>query len=332
MFSEKGVLADLYDFMEEDEECSRDMLVQSAAGAYEDQGHLYSISPSFQLHSMWGYGDVTGGQNGVTFEELFQMLENSGKDLNSIAGFSADEPVLTSLCAVSMDEFVDWEKGTCNFEGDYFKKALTFAKEYTGNYTGGTYSGRIKKREVVMSVGIISSVADYQLQKELYGGNVSFVGYPIMKGSGTAVVFGGCAVAINAQKEDQTGAWEFVKFYLLQGYNGQGFPIVQEQFDRAIDAAMTEDYVTAADGGTEKNPKIYYGDGGTSLFIYAATQEDVDAVRRLVESAENRVAPHSTIQNIINEEAEGYFSGQVDIDSTVKKIQSRVTMLLQESL
>ena len=207
------------------------------------------------------------------------MLKSSGKDLKSIAGFSADEPVLTRLCTVSMDEFVDWEKGICNFDGDNFKKVLSFAKEYTGNYTGGTYSERIGKREVVMSVGIISSVADYQIQKELYGGKIAFVGYPVAEGSGTAVVFRENAVAISAQKEDQTGAWEFVKFYLLYGYDGQGFPLIQEQFEQVMDVAMVEDYDIAE--GTEKNPKGYYSDGGADIFVYAATQEDVDTIRNL---------------------------------------------------
>lgn len=52
MFAEKGVLADLYEFMEEDAECPAELLVQSAVQAEEDEGHLYSIAPSFQLHSM----------------------------------------------------------------------------------------------------------------------------------------------------------------------------------------------------------------------------------------------------------------------------------------
>ena len=56
-----------------------------------------------------------------------------------------------------MDEFIDWEKGTCDFDGEYFKKVLSFANDYTGTYTGGTYTERIQKREIVMSVGIISS-------------------------------------------------------------------------------------------------------------------------------------------------------------------------------
>ena len=332
MFSDKGVLADLYEFMQEDEQFKKDMLVQSVAEAYEDGGHLYSIAPAFQLHSMWGYADVTGGRSGVTFRELFQVLTNSGKDLNAIAGFSADEPVLTRLCTVSMDEFVDWENGTCDFDGEYFKEVLTFAKEYRGNYTGGTYSERIRNREVVMSVGIISSVADYQIQEELYGGEVGFIGYPVAEGSGTAIAFRGSAVAINAKQENQAGAWEFVKFYLLHGYDGQGFPIVKRQFDQVMAAAMEEDHIVTEDGRTEICPKGSYYIGEELILVYAATQEEVDVIVQLVESAENRFKPHWAIQSIINEEAAAYFSGQVDLDRTAEKIQNRVTVLLQESM
>lgn len=106
--------------------------------------------------------------------------------------------------------------------------------------------------------------------------------------------------------------------------------IVKEQFDREMDAAMAEDYSAAEVGRVEKNLRQYYNDRGEDIFVYAASQEDVDAVRKLVESAENRFEPHATIQNIINEEAAGYFSGQVGLESTVEKIQNRVSLLLQE--
>ena len=83
-------------------------------------------------------------------------------------------------------------------------------------------------------------------------------------------------------------------------------------------------------GGSERNPKEHYNDGSGDIFVYAATPEDVDIIRKLVDSAENRFEPHSEIQSIINEEAEAYFTGQVDLDRTVEKIQNRVTLLLQE--
>ena len=330
-FSGKGVLADLYSFMEEDGECSKSMLMQPVVKAYEDQGHLYSIAPAFQIHSVWGYGDVTGGQSGVTFSELLQLLQDSGKDYSAIGGFSADEPVLTRLCSAAMDEFVDWDEGTCDFDGAYFKGVLSFAGAYRPAYTEMSYSKRIRNREQVMTVGILSSVADYQIQKGLYGGNLSFIGYPVAEGTGTAVDYWATAVAINAGKEDQAGAWAFVKFYLLEGYDGQGFPVVKEQFDRVMESAMEEDFAATEDGGTERMPKAYYDDGDGGIFAYAATREEVDAVLELVGRVENRFESHPVIQKIIDEEAEAYFSGQVNLDRTVEKIQNRVSLFLQES-
>lgn len=182
-----------------------------------------------------------------------------------------------------------------------------------------------------MSVGLISKVSDYQIEKEVYGGDLDFIGYPVAEGSGTAAAFMGNEIAINAGKEDQIGAWEFVKYYLLHGYNGQGFPLLQEQLDEVLAAAMEEDYELAEDGGKERCSKGYYGDGVTSFSVYAAAKEDVDRITALIESVGNRAEYHTTIQNIINEEAQGYFSGQVDLDKTVEKIQNRVALFLQES-
>nr|WP_296467026.1 hypothetical protein [uncultured Acetatifactor sp.] len=81
----------------------------------------------------------------------------------------------------------------------------------------------------------------------------------------------------------------------------------------------------------EKLPKEYYGDADRQVFAYAATKEEVDAVRKLAEEAANRFEYHPEIQNIINEEAQGYLSGQVDLDRTVEKIQNRASLLLQEA-
>lgn len=330
IFSGKGVLADLYSFMEGDGELSKGMLVQAPLKAFEEQGHLYSIAPSFQLHTMWGYEDVTGGRKGVTFSELLRILEDAGKDLNAIGGFSGDEPVLTRLCSACMDEFVDWETGVCRFDGDYFKEVLSFARNYHPEPAEVGYLQGIRDRKQVFTVGMISSVADYQLEQEIYGGKLSFIGYPTAKGSGTAVDFRSSAVAVNAKGSNQTGAWEFVKFYLLQGYDGQGFPMVQKRFDQVMEAAMTEDYTDSEEGISEKLPKGSYGAGEEIIMVYAASREEVEAVLKLVESASNRFELHPVLQNIINEEAEGYFSGQVDLDRTVDKIQNRVSLLLQE--
>lgn len=331
MFTDKGVLSDLYGFMQEDSEFTKDMLMPSVAGAYERDGHLYSIAPAFQLYTMWGAHSVIQGRQGVTFEELIGILQENGKDLNAINGFSADEPVLTTLCNFGMDEFVDWENKTCSFDGEYFKGILSFAKERTGGgYAGGTTLQNIREGEILIYSGILSNVADYQIQEELFGGEIDVIGYPTAGGSGTAISFRGSELAVNAAGENKETAWEFVKYYLLHGYDGQGFPVVREQFDAAMVHAMEDDYVTSVDGTERSAKEVYHAEKDYYIIVYAATQAEVDAVINLVENVENRYEYHTEIQNIINEEVGGFFTGQKSLDETAEIIQNRVSLYLQE--
>jgi ABC-type glycerol-3-phosphate transport system substrate-binding protein len=305
------------------------MLMSNVLEAYELDSHLYSVAPAFQLYSMWGSNSVIKNKYGVTFNEIIKILKDNGKDINAIYGFSADEPVLTTMCAIGMDEFVDWKSGSCNFEGEGFQEVLRFAKEYSGGYTEGSLSDGIRNGSILLSVGIISDVADYKVQSELYGGEVSFIGYPTAEGSGTAVSFRGSQLAINAEGENKEAAWEFIKYYLLNGYQNEGFPVVKEQFDKIMSQAMEETYIVDSGEKYKAAKKVYY-DSDAYIEIYKAEQKDVDAVKQLIKKADTKFAYHTNIQNIINEEAESYFKGQKELKEVTELIQNRVSLFLEE--
>ncbi|MBD5547895.1 MAG: extracellular solute-binding protein [Lachnospiraceae bacterium] len=331
VYSDKGVLADLYGFMQNDEECKMNDIMDSVSDAYEISGHLYSIAPAFQLYSMWGSNMVIKDRHGVTLGELIQILEESGKSLDAINGFSADEPVLTTLCTFGMDEFVEWEEGVCNFDGEYFKEIVAFAEKYKGSYEDGSQSRGIDEGRIVMSVGIITSVADYQIQSKLYKNDFAFIGYPTNDGSGTAISFRGSELSINAQSEKKEEAWEFVKYYLLNGYDGQGFPSLKAQFEAVMQKAGEADFSIEEDGNSYEVPKGYYTDEDIELQVYAANQDDINAVRKLIDSAVNKFEYNTEILGIIDEETEAYFAGQKDLDSVTDVIQNRVQIYLQEN-
>ena len=331
IFSDKGVLEDLYGFMQKDEECKESDIMDSVADAYEMSGHLYSIAPAFQLYSMWGSNMVIKDRYGVNLGELIQILEESGKSLEAIYGFSADESVLTTLCTFGMDEFVEWEEGACSFDGEYFKEIVAFAEKYKGSYEEGSQSRGIDEGRIVMSVGIITSVADYQIQSKLYKNDFAFIGYPTNNGSGTAISFRGGELAINAQGENKEEAWEFVKYYLLNGYDGQGFPSMKAQFETVMQEAGEGIFSVGEDGNSYEVPKGYYADEDIELQVYAADQNDINAVRKLIDSAENKFEYNTEILGIIDEETEAYFAGQKDLDSVTGVIQNRVQLYLQEN-
>ena len=331
MLADKGVFADLYKFMQDDRDLSQDKILPSVREAYEIDGQLLNMAPGFQLYTVWGNRNKIGNHKGVTLNELMQILGENGKTIDAIYGFSMDEPVLTTLCTFGMDEFINWETGECEFTGDYFKDLLRFAKEYSGGYTQTGVSQAIAEGNILLSIGVISSVADYQIQSELYGGELTFVGYPTAGGSGTAIGYRGSQLAISNYSDDKGDAWEFVKYYMQNGWDGQGFPVFQDKFDEAMEKARQKDMETV-DGVTYELPKGYFSEGSHYFEVFNAEPADVEAIRNLVADAGNRYKYNTDILGIINEEADAYFKDQKPIDEVAGIIQSRVKLYLDEQV
>ncbi len=327
-----GAFMDLYGFMEGDPECGREMLLDSVRKAYEINGCLYTVAPGFNLHTVWGGGSLVQGRRGVDMEELIGILRDHGGDINSIYGFSADESVLRTLCSLGMGEFIHWEDNTCDFTGEEFCHLLEFAKEYQGKQIESLY-GAIQGKEVLLTLGVINGVEDYCLESELYGENVQFIGYPTGEGTGSAVQFMGSQLAINAKTGNAQKAWEFIKYYLLHGYDGIGFPVMTKQWEDVLEASMEETETLDENGHSSKVPKAVYQERDVvSIPVYRAEQGDVDAVRELVEGAEGKFQYYNEIQNIIDEEAEAYFQNQKTLEEVTRIIQNRVQLYLNETL
>lgn len=137
---------------------------------------------------------------------------------------------------------MNWEKGTCDFDSEEFKEFLVFARDYQGGYRSKNLTEAIHSGEIVVTYGWISAVSDYQIEKALYGENLSFIGLPTQKESWVAAYFGG-EMAVNARSPHQEAAWEFLKYYILNGSQ----------------KVAKNTFITAA---------------GDSVIVYAATREE----------------------------------------------------------
>ena len=63
---------------------------------------------------------------------------------------------------------------------------------------------------------------------------------------------------------------------------------------------------------------------------HAATQEQVDQIMNLINSASQASNYTAMIQTIVMEEAQAYFAGDAAIDNTIERIQNRVDTYLAE--
>ena len=64
---------------------------------------------------------------------------------------------------------------------------------------------------------------------------------------------------------------------------------------------------------------------------YGSTQEEIDELQALIESARPGDTTDEEISNIINEEADAYFKGQKSVDEVADIIQRRVKIYISEN-
>ena len=110
---------------------------------------------------------------------------------------------------------------------------------------------------------------------------------------------------------------------------------LEEQFEKA----MTPEYEIDANGEYKKDengelierPKTTWGYDSWEAEIFAATQEEVDAVKELIAVAKPYDMNDEEIFAIVNEEVAPFFKGQKSAQDVAKVIQSRVSIFISEN-
>lgn len=327
-----GALENLYDYMDKDQNLGRNDMVQSLLLAYEEDGKLYTLAPSFNIFTMWGGKSIVKGRHGINLVELEEILSANGRDVNSILGLGGgDETPLRSLTAMELDSYIDWGKSTCDFKDEGFRHLLELSKKYKGpTIQSGIYSS-IQNRDILFTLSIVDSVEDVAMQSKFYGEEVEFIGYPTDYGYGSAIS-AIKPVAMNSKSDKKDAAWDFIKYY-VKSYDSTKavrFPSYKPNFDDYIKKSTIEEFVEE-DGNTTSVYKDYYSEPNVGSFgITKASDEDVKKTLELIENTTKKREYVTEIQNIIEEEAEPYLQGQKTFEQVSEIIQSRVQIFLNE--
>lgn len=335
-----GVLEDLNPYLEKDAELKKDNFVESVIDAYEKDGKLYSIMSGFGIRTIAGkVSDVGSGAN-WTIDDMIKLVDTKPEDIEIIP-YSNKSSVLNLMCSMNIDAFVNSETGVCNFESEEFKKLLEFAdrfpKEMKYDANGPSDIEKIRNGQLLLLDTTLTSVQLFQMHEYMFGEEINYIGYPTIKESGTTVTPFGTTVAMNSQSENKDGVWEFIRFNLtedrqkkMQSYSGS-FPISKTALDTKLQEDMTPEYYEDVNGEQKEQSKAVWGQGDFDVEVFAATAEQVERVKELINTAGNSKNSDSQIQNIINEEAQAYFEGQRSVEDVAALIQSRVQVYVNES-
>lgn len=341
LYASKGVLEDLYPYMEKSGINKADYL-ENILEAYESDGKLCGLIPSFYVSTTMAKASLVGDKNGWT---LAEMLEFAGGREENLLAYGSRGSIFYYCIYNNIDEFIDWESGKCFFDGEDFIRTLEFAaklpEEYDYQAEQEGLSSRIRSDKILLLESSVSSVQEFQMLTGMFGEKISFLGYPNSERKGNLVQATGGCMGLSSKSKNKEGAWEFMAGLLSEEYqnsmisehgNSHGFPVKKSALEKQFELDMTPDYFEDEDGNKTENAKTSWGWDDFQMEIMAATQEEVDAVRNLIESAEKvSGSVDDQLINIITEESEPFFKGQKSAADVAGIIQNRIQIYVNEN-
>lgn len=341
----KRLLEDLSGYLDKDEELKREDFLESVLEACTYDGVLVNIPKEFTVTTLVGRPSDVGEEMGWTIEELMEFAQaHPGAQLLDNVSKSY---IMRILLTYNADNFVDWSKGKCSFNSEEFIKLLTFVNSFPDEIDRDSEQDateiRIQNGEVLLNRVNLYNFDEIQVQYEIFGGDITCIGYPTVDGSVGAMMQMQDRYAICTKARQKDGAWKFLSSILTEEENSNrswGFPTRKAALDEMARKTVEVQYYTDSDGnlildenGDPIEIGVGYGVGhGNWFYEYRrTTQEEVDQMLEVIGLAGAGSSMDSEILTIIDEEAEAFYKGQKTAEEVAKVIQSRASVYVSEN-
>lgn len=335
IYADKGVMEDLYPFIDQDEILGREDFITNILEAYEKEGRLYAMPIIFSVQTMLGKTSLLG-KNSWTVAEMIEFC-NAYPAGTPIFADASKSGVLQILTKANSNQLMDRSRKEKAFDRELFIRMLEFANRFTNDelyVSDEDWMKGIADGQLILWDTAISHPADLQLYANLYGEPVSFIGYPSESGGGfLAQAYS--SIAINAGSRYKEAAWEFVRTLLTTEYHMQdtlyGFSIRRDGLEKQFEKSMEANYETDANGNKQEISKGAISTGSIVLDMYASTPEEITLIRNLIESVDKIRDTDDQINTIISEEAQMYFSGAKTAEEATDVVENRIKIYLDET-
>ena len=340
----KGLLADIKPFIENDSEYSLDQFNSAVFNAYSNGDKMYRLVPSYAIQTLEVKKSSLDGKTSWTIGEALDLYKKSGAIAFMDPGVTKND-VINQCMTLSGSEFVDMENGKCSFNDASFKELLEFSNSFAAKYDSNNpivkkmdtvdYYKRYKQSYIFANMNYYYSVVSYlRSYRSLFDNDMESIGFPTNGGNGNAFVTR-TQFAMSNISENKDGCWEFLRYFLSESYQdeiSEMFPIRNTSLDKCFEQAK-EDPVCEVyyyNGQQYKYELTYYEDGEEKK-VEPITDDEIAAFKDFINNIENTSDVDKKILSIVKEETDEYFNGISTVDQTINNIQSRVQIYIYET-
>lgn len=339
----KGYLEDLTPYIARSEKISREDYFDEILECYSSGNALYSIPPTFGIDTLTGKESELGAEPGWTVDEFLDWIAEH-PDAVTWEGLSR-ENVLNLCLKGTLNEYLDWESGQCDFEGEDFQELLRRIGGLTTDSAEhwDLWEQMKEKPGIEYSQSGVSGFLDCRSWENMYGEPLVYKGYPSKDGTPCYYYTGG-GLAILSRSTCKEGAYAFWEYYLLEEskskfnvFNDDRYYTNREAYAGSMHRVTDWQYAYREDGTqldrrlSELPPEALERDDGLVWRSYMS-EEERDKQLALLEHVQTDSLDNQAIRNMICEEASYYFAGVKNLEDTCRVIQSRVRLYLAERL
>ncbi len=346
-YVQKGILEDLTPYLEDSSILSKDKLLSKVLELCTIDGTLTCIPPSFGIRTVMGRESELSGIDKWTIDEFLMYVDaHRGATVFEGATFGQTREALVLVIWQSQPErWVDWEAREAKFDSEEFIELIEYAAGYETKYDEdkSVIVNKIRDGKVIFFDKTISGMESYLYSKGIYEGDMRVIGYPSWDGISRHGLSEENAFGINASSANKQGAWEFIE-YMVASHTGRpreysqvadsGFPTLKTSFEVMLEIWSTPNMVKGEDGIEREEPigllNISRNNETAKISYYAASDEDIEFVRELINDISYVLRGRSVIDDILFEELSVCFNGQRSPEETAKIIQNRVQLYLHE--
>lgn len=347
-YAARGILEDLYPYIEADPELSLDDLNRNVLRNFENKGKLYQTVAGYSINSVVGASSVVGDTPGWTYNEFNTALASMPEGCTPFNAYTTRADILSNCLSFELDRFIDWESGKCSFDTGEFAGLLEFCANFPAEFDWDNYEWteddseylRISRGQQMLLNTYIFSFDDVLYYDMYFGGDATYIGYPSNDGTGSYFSSRGGSYAITTACKNKDAAWSFIREFFTEDYQRSAyyFPTNVNCFNEILKEAMTPEY-EMVDGNyllDENGDRImiakgtFWTDNNNYVDYYAMTQEQADKLIALIDSIDCSYEYDSELIELITDQATAFFEGQKSAQEVAKLVQSKVNIYVNE--
>ncbi len=335
MMAEKGLYADLNEFMNADKDINREDYFENILAAYDVSGKLYAMPVSFSISTLVGKEKIWGNKDSISLDDVKLMMDDMPKDVAIIDSMSQMEFVFFMLQG-SLDKFIDWENGECYFDSDEFVEIVNLSKKFPKKSDWDIFNNetvdKFRQDKILLYSCELYEIGEYQVTKAILGDEIVALGYP--GANGGLIQTSSNLLAISEKSPNKEIAWNFVRSMISKEYQSNyiyyNIPIHKDAFEKQMESAMEKEYYVNENGKEVEISKTTYCYEDLEIELFAATKEEAAEYKKVIEGATTLATYDQQIMIIVEEELEAFWDNKKTAEEVSGIIQSRVKIYVNE--